>query len=244
MKECSKALARRLGDSRFLNRYFRGEGLDIGGAPDPLALYAEFFPLVTVIRTWDRVDGDAQHLDGVPDGRYDFVHSSHCLEHLQDCRAGLRNWFRVLKPGGYLVVMVPDEDLYEQGAFPSTFNADHRHTFTIWKQASWSARSINLTDLLAGLGDQAAIERIELLDAAYRAALPRYDQSLTPVAECGIEFIVRKRRPDEDGRTWRRAPAAQPGRETRVMLNQYRADREQLKRGNSERPPFTDDGDL
>jgi len=244
MKECSKSLARRLADSRFVRRYFRGQGLDIGGGPDPLALYVEFFPLVTGIRTWDRKDGDAQDLTGVADGQYDFVHSSHCLEHLVDPRAGLRNWFRVLKPGGHLVVSVPDEDLYEQGTFPSTFNADHRHTFTICKHGSWSPVSINVVDLLAALGDSAVVERIELLDATFRHSLPRYDQSLTPVAEGGIEFVVRKREAGETGRSWRRQPAVQPDRETRLSLNQYRDDQQRLKEGNAGAPPFTNDREI
>ena len=39
MKECSKSIMRRLAEPNFINRYFRGEGIDIGGAPDPLGLY-------------------------------------------------------------------------------------------------------------------------------------------------------------------------------------------------------------
>lgn len=93
------------------------------------------------VRTWDWEDGDAQFLASVSDGEFDFVHSSHCLEHLVDPRKGLRNRLRVGRPGGYLVVTVPDEDLYEQGIFPSTFNQDHKWTFTIWKARSWGARS-------------------------------------------------------------------------------------------------------
>ena len=244
MKECSKALARRLADSRFLRRYFRGAGLDVGGGHDPLALYAEFFPLVTSIQTWDRGDGDAQHLPGVADESYDFVHSSHCLEHLLDPFQGLASWFRVLKQGGYLVVTVPDEDLYEQGKFPSTFNADHKHTFSICKTKSWSPRSINVTALLARLGDRAAVERIELLDDTYRLSLPRYDQTATPVAECGIEFVVRKRAHGETGESWRRMPAQQPRRDVRMILNQYRSDHDQLKLNNGNMPPYTDEGEI
>ena len=191
MKECSKSIARRIRDADFLTRYFRGTGVDIGGKPDPLALYVELFPLMTSVRTWDLEDGDAQYLDGIPDGALDFVHSSHCLEHLVDPRTGLHNWFRVLKPGGHLVVTVPDEDLYEQGVFPSTFNRDHKWTFTIHKRASWSPRSINVLELLAGLDDTAQVLRVQLLTAGFRESLPRFDQTLTPVGECGIEFVVR-----------------------------------------------------
>src|SRR5689334_4228879 len=98
MKECGKSIPRRLHDPNFSNRYFVGAGIDVGGKPDPLSLYAELFPRITSVRTWDLEEGDAQHLAGLADGSLDFVHSSHCLEHLVDAREGLRNWFRVLKP--------------------------------------------------------------------------------------------------------------------------------------------------
>src|ERR1700761_2813413 len=144
MKECSKSIPRRLRDPNFTCRYFRGNGIDIGGKPDPLAVYSSLLPLVKEIRTWDLEDGDAQYMTGVADQTYDFVHSSHCLEHLHDPIVGLQNWFRILRRGGALIVTIPDEDLYEQGAFPSTFNRDHKWTFTICKESSWSTRSVNV----------------------------------------------------------------------------------------------------
>ena len=193
MKECSKSIMRRLAEPNFVNRFFRGDGIDIGGAPDPLALYVELFPLMRGVKVWDLKDGDGQTMTGVPDEKFDFVHSSHCLEHLHDPEAGLRNWFRILKPGGHLIVTVPDEDLYEQGQFPSTYNADHKWTFTIFKSNSWSEKSRNLTELVSGLGDEADVQKIERLTSTFRFSLPRFDQTLTPIGECGIEFIIRKR---------------------------------------------------
>lgn len=245
MKECSKSIPRRLADPCFSNRYFVGEGLDVGGKPDPLALYAELFSRVTGIRTWDLEDGDGQMLNGVADAAYDFVHSSHCLEHLADPGEALRNWLRAVKPGGHLVFIVPDEDLYEQGVFPSTFNRAHRHTFTIFKTHSWSPASLNMLDLLAALGPAAQIVKVELLHATYRFDLPRYDQSQTPIGECGIEVVVRKRPPAEianGGRLPSRDTAVP--RETRIHLNQYRDDAARMKSGNADHPPFANDDEL
>lgn len=191
MREASKAILRRLADSRFANRYFVGEGIDIGCGPDPVSLYAELFPRMGAVRPWDMPDGDAQLLQGVADESFDFVHSSHCLEHMRDPREALKNWYRVLKPGGYLVITVPDEDLYEQGVFPSRFNTDHKWTFTLYKQASWSSKSINVLELFKVL-DMPQVLKVELLDASYRYQLPPIDQTLTPIGECAIEFIIRK----------------------------------------------------
>lgn len=245
MKECSKSISRRLSDANFINKYFVGSGVDIGGKPDPLALYQGLFCQMRSVKTWDWEDGDAQIMAGVPDGEFDFVHSSHCLEHLVDPHEGLKNWFRIVREGGYVVITVPDEDLYEQGVFPSTFNRDHKWTFTIFKRQSWSDKSINVLDLIRELGEDAELIRLEQLSSTYRYDLPRFDQTLTPIGECGIEIILRKRTADEiaDRGRWRRT-AAQPSRELRVQLNQNRDDLQTLKRNNTDNPPFSNDSDL
>jgi SAM-dependent methyltransferase len=245
MKECSKSIARRLADANFTSRYFVGHGLDLGGKPDPLALYAELFCRMESVRTWDWEDGDAQFLSSVADDSVDFVHSSHCLEHLVDPYEGLKNWLRVVKPGGHIVVTIPDEDMYEQGVFPSTFNRDHKWTFTMFKDASWSDKSVNVVELLKSLGRQADIIKVEQLISTYRFNLPRYDQTLSPVGECGIEFVVRKRPAAEveaRGR-WLRT-SEQPSRELRIHLNQHRNDLQTLKEANKSVPVFSDDSPL
>lgn len=238
MKECSKSIHRRLQNGNFLRRYFRGDGVDIGGAPDPLFLYRELFPLMGEVRCWDLADGDAQFMEGVADSTYDFVHSSHCLEHMRDPVEALDNWLRVLKPRGHLVVTVPDEDMYEQGVFPSAFNRDHKWTFTIHKQASWSDKSINLLQMLARLGPEADVRRLEVIDFGFRHDLPRYDQTLSPVAEAAIEFVVRKRPAAEVAAGGRLPGAAQPDPEVRRHLNQYRDDQATLRSVNPGKPPF------
>jgi len=197
------------------------------------------------VRTWDWEDGDAQYLAGVGNESFNFVHSSHCLEHMEDPLIALANWFRVLRPGGHMVIIVPDEDLYEQGIFPSTFNPDHKWTFTIFKTRSWSERSLNVIDLVRELGEAAELLRLELLFSTYRYDLPRYDQTMSPVGEAGIEFVIRKRLASEiaDGGRWRRSEQ-QPEREMRIHLNQYCDDLQTLKRTNKTQPPFLNDSDL
>jgi SAM-dependent methyltransferase len=197
MREQSKSAKRRFNDGAFHSRYFVGQGIDIGGKPDPLGQYAGIFRLMQSARTWDLADGDAQFMAGVPDNTFDFVHSSHCLEHMVDARVALENWTRILKPGGYLIVTIPDEDLYEQGQWPSRFNPDHKWTFTMAKPASWSPRSLNMVDLVKHLADQLSLERLVRQVDFYRSAPPGQvvDQTMTPVAECAIEVIWQKRRP-------------------------------------------------
>lgn len=197
MKETSKALIRRLHDSRYATRYFRGLGIDIGAGPDSLGIYFQQFPLMTGLRAWDLPDGDAQLMQGVDDDSFDFVHSSHCLEHLRDPAEGFSNWIRICRPGGHIITTVPDEDLYEQGVWPSNFNTDHKTSWTIAKRISWSPASVNVVDFLSGFRSQIEIVGINLVDASYIYDINRVDQTYHSISECAIEFIVRKRTAEE-----------------------------------------------
>lgn len=120
--ETSKARHRRIGEG-FFDQYCRGRGLDIGFGGDLLTADCE---------GWDYEHGDAQYLKGAPDSAYDFVYSSHTLEHMIDSEVALKNWWRVLKKGGYLILYVPHRDLYEKRReLPSRWNTDHKHFFLI-----------------------------------------------------------------------------------------------------------------
>ena len=222
MKETSKSISRRLRDPNFISRYFRGTGIDIGAGTDPVSLYHELFPLMGKVRIWDIKDGDAQVMEGVEDNTYDFVHSSHCIEHLHNPVIGLENWIRIVKPGGFVIVTVPDEDLYEQGIFPSNKNSDHKWTFTIYKKSSWSEKSINVLELLTVYDDTIEINKVELLNQSYRYSLPQFDQTLTPVGECAIEFILRKRTAGELEAGGRLNPKGQLSKLDFEMLTGYR----------------------
>jgi len=193
MKECAKASIRRQSDPAFARHFLVGAGLDVLGGNDPLTLYLELFPRITGVRVWNTQDGDPQALTGVPDASYDFVHSCYRLGLFPEPQTALANWFRVVKPGGHLIVTVPDEDLYEQGVFPSSFNREHKWSFTVHKAKSFHGRSLNVIELALRLGPAADLRRLAVIDAGYRERLPRMDQTLSPVGECAIEFVLRKR---------------------------------------------------
>jgi SAM-dependent methyltransferase len=136
----------------------------------------------------------------------------------------LRHWLRVLKPGGHLVVLVPDEDMYEQGFWPSRHNPEHRWTFTPFKPKSWSPVSVNLLEALPSLGVHADLRRLEALDGSYRHRLPRFDQTLTPVGEAAIEFVIRKRPQAEAVAGGRLNAEAQLGARDIFLLTGMRVD--------------------
>lgn len=119
VKESTKARARRE-TAGFFDAYCRGDGIDIGHGGDIL---------LPEMRGWDFEDGDAEVMEGVPDAAYDFVYSSHNLEHLYDVERALLNWWRILKPGGFLILFLPHRDLFEKRrTLPSRVH-DHRHYF-------------------------------------------------------------------------------------------------------------------
>jgi predicted SAM-dependent methyltransferase len=62
------------------------------------------------------------------DASLDYVFSSHCLEHLGDTMSALREWSRVLRPGGKLVLILPDKRIYPNVGQPGA-NPDHKHDF-------------------------------------------------------------------------------------------------------------------
>lgn len=190
--EASKAALRRARHPRFAGRYFVGRGLDIGPGSDGIGRHRDKFPLMGEVDEWDIPQGDAQYLEGVPNETYDFIHSSHCLEHLNDPFHALLRWVDVLKPGGYLVITVPDEDLYEQGVWPSTFSG-HATSWTIYKTNSWSPRSRNVFDAITHLWDcgrPVKVIAIGLHDEKYKYGVERFDQ--TGEAEVDLEFVLQK----------------------------------------------------
>lgn len=157
MRETSKTL-RLLTEAE--QRALSGKGLDIGAGDDPVRPDVQVF---------DVEHGDANRVTAFVTEleSFDYVYSSHCLEHMHDPAVTLADWWALVKPGGTMIVIVPDEDLYEQGYWPSIFNSDHKATFTISKQKSWSPVSRNLLDLGRGLPN-AEIVSVRLQDDNYR----------------------------------------------------------------------------
>lgn len=142
----------------FDKNYLQGKVLDIGSGKDPICVDADGF---------DVEDGDAnQILNFLESESYDTVYSSHCLEHMFDPPQALQQWWELLKPGGYLVLVVPDEDLYEQGIWPSAFNPDHKATFRMDSTPSWSPVSYDVKSLVSAL-PKAAIISAERHDMHY-----------------------------------------------------------------------------
>jgi SAM-dependent methyltransferase len=142
----------------FVQTYLSGEVLDIGCGPDLVVPTAQPF---------DLVHGDANCIaDYLSAQSFDCVHSSHCLEHMKDVPKAIGQWWSLVRPGGFMIVTVPEENLYEQGFWPSLFNSDHKATFRLGGSESWSPVSYDLEKLVNSLPG-ARIVQAEVQDAGY-----------------------------------------------------------------------------
>jgi len=115
----------------------QGCGVDVASQGDPVVPWAMNFELpekeFAYYNSGNKPRGPIQ-LSGFANAlpfnndSLDFVYSSHLLEDFADWTPLLKEWVRVLKPGGKLIVLIPDRELWvaacEKGQPP---NDAHRH---------------------------------------------------------------------------------------------------------------------
>jgi SAM-dependent methyltransferase len=126
--EAAKSRERRMAEG-FFARYLSGDAiLDIGyrgGNEDSVPITEK---AIGVELDYPGYDGTTLPF---PSESQDAVFASHCLEHIEEYRSSIAEWYRVLRIGGYLIIAVPHKYLYERKAAPpSRFNLDHKRFYT------------------------------------------------------------------------------------------------------------------
>lgn len=130
--------------------YLTGNGVDLGCGGEPVVPWAIAYdlPREEYSRYHSGLDpsrciqfgGDARFLP-FKDGVLDFVYSSHLLEDFFEWEPILREWIRVLKPGGKLVILVPDKHLWNEairrGQPP---NCAHTHESRVGELSEYTTR--------------------------------------------------------------------------------------------------------
>lgn len=102
----------------FAKKICKGTGLDIGPNKSEWALPGAQPIDLVFDDPWD-----AMHL---PEGTFDYIFSSHCLEHIEDWVGVLDYWKIKLKGGGILFLYLPH---YDQKYWRPWNNRKHIHAF-------------------------------------------------------------------------------------------------------------------
>ena len=159
-----------------LVRWTRGRGLDVGcGAHKgfPHFIGVDNGKDIGLFRQQFKPDvwiDDAGKLDMFASNSLDFVYSSHMLEHVphEDVVKTLKEWWRVIKTNGYLVLYLPDETLYPKVGEPGA-NPDHK----------WNVSAKKMFDLMEKVGDWECREN-QLRDGGTEYSLFQVYQKRSP----------------------------------------------------------------
>jgi hypothetical protein len=93
-----------------------GNGLDLGFGGDPIlnsSIRVDYLVPYAKVGSYPvQLTGDAKDLFWFNDNVLDYVYSSHLLEDFVDTEGVLREWLRVIKIEGNLVIYCPDEQLF------------------------------------------------------------------------------------------------------------------------------------
>lgn len=131
-------------------KYCEGVGVDIASHGDPVVNWAINFELpVFEYLTYNggnhpvgpvQLRGYAQQLPFDTDSM-DFVYCSHLLEDFADWMPLLTEWVRVLKPGGRLIVLIPEKQAWAAAiAKGQPPNCAHRHEGSEGELSTYAAR--------------------------------------------------------------------------------------------------------
>lgn len=144
-----------------LAKYCIGNGVDLGFGGDaitPSAVRVDFpRPYATTEGQPVQLGGDCQNLEWFRDGCLDYIYSSHLLEDFEDTEAVLKEWLRVLKTGGLLIIFCPDEQVYRRHCKDTGqyYNQCHKH-------ADFSLQKVK--GILAKLGQNHIVYEKPLVD--------------------------------------------------------------------------------
>lgn len=108
--------------------YLRGRGLDIGCGNQKVCSEATGIDIAGTAADikLDLSADNALYL--FADGVFDYVFSSHCLEDFKCTKEILAEWWRVIKPGGHLILYLPDKKFYPNVGTAGA-NPNHQQDF-------------------------------------------------------------------------------------------------------------------
>ena len=124
-------------------------------------------------------------MDAYPSNHFDYVYASHILEHLDDPVTALKNWLRIAKNGGWIIVSIPHRDLYERKkTLPSKWNADHRYFYL--PDSSEPPHTFSIASILNAAG--ITNYEMDVIDTSTNNDKPEEHAN----GEFSIEIIIKK----------------------------------------------------
>ncbi len=127
-----------------LIRWTKGAGIDVGCGLNKI--HAAAVGVNQVVSEKDyryplgaQLAGRADDLPWFRDASLDYVFSSHCLEHTREPAKTLREWTRVLRTGGRLILLLPHKDIYPRVGTPGA-NPDHKVDMAPEDLRRWTER--------------------------------------------------------------------------------------------------------
>lgn len=125
-----------------------GNGVDVGSGGDPVV------PWAIQVDLPDEQFKEYGHVNGIErpiqwrgscrdlpfkDGVLSWVYSSHLIEDFDDWPVVLAEFVRVLKHGGYLIIMVPDKERFRARVLAGQGdNFSHKHEFHVGELTNWA----------------------------------------------------------------------------------------------------------
>ena len=118
----------------------------------------------------------------IADGEFDAVICNHIMEHVEDDRKAMRELYRILRPGGWGIILSP-EDLDREVTFEDDTITDREERTRIFGQ--YDHRRIYGRDYAQRL----ASTGFEVVDCDYRAEFSAEEQALYALPEDHIYFV-------------------------------------------------------
>jgi SAM-dependent methyltransferase len=187
-------------------RFLKGEGLEIGALSNPTptapGTRTRYYDYLTAEENRQRVPqlanatlvepdylGDGEKLEQIADGSLDYLIANHMLEHCQNVIRTLRTFWQKLRPGGALLLSIPDK----------RYTFDYRRPVTpfehLEEEAAHGAESnlyrhfVESRRLCDGATDA------EIVDEAHIRALPHLDIHFHVWTQADLlEMMLRLRR--------------------------------------------------
>jgi len=128
----------------------KSNGLDLGFGGDPICPTAIAVDLpnkyTSVGSSPQHLYGDATNLYWFKDDVLDYIYSSHLLEDFVLTRKVVREWLRVLKPGGNLILCLPHEMKYREHCDKTgqEYNQSHKCPGMSLDHMKWVFHELNV----------------------------------------------------------------------------------------------------